>query len=206
MKYLAIILTALLTISCSEENSSSTEAELETILKELGKITEELEDVSKLSQDYNFDGVADVYFEQSEFSYFQFIDRNFDGEPDERYEYSSATDFIIDGRLDEDFDGEFETQLVINQGVVQYKFTDSNSDRLIDIVETYEHGVLKKVSIFIPKSYEQASSIKTLFYNFGVPYSEKVVETELTPKTFHESQVKKTPVQNMVPNATGILN
>ncbi|MGB3666163.1 MAG: hypothetical protein WA963_04330 [Bermanella sp.] len=204
MKFLVIILSALLTASCSDQNSSSTEVELEAILKELENITEELEnDASEFSQDYNFDGVPDVYFEKSEFSYFQFIDRNFDGAPDERYEYDSGTDFIIDGRLDENFDGEFETQLVINQGVVQYKFTDSNSDRLIDVVESYEHGVLKKVSIFMPKSYEHTSSIKTLFFNFGVPYSEEIAETALTLKTFHESQVKKIPVQNMVPNATG---
>lgn len=203
MKYLAIILVSLLIVSCYEESSPSTEAELEEIFKDLEKISEELEGyASELSQDYNFDGVADVYYEQLESSYFQFIDRNFDGEPDERYEYDSGTDFIIDGRLDENFDGEFETQLVINQGVVQYKFTDSNSDRLIDIVESYEHGVLKKISIFMPKSYEQTSTIKTLFFNFGIPYNEEVAETALTPRAFHESQVKKIPVQNMVPNAT----
>ena len=68
MKFLVIILSALLTASCSDQNSSSTEVELEAILKELENITEELEnDASEFSQDYNFDGVPDVYFEKSEF-------------------------------------------------------------------------------------------------------------------------------------------
>jgi len=173
--------------------------EAEKLLKEAEELLDEV-DKQDFSQDYNFDGIPDVYFEYYRLSYAQFIDRNFDGKPDERYEYDSATDFILDGRLDNDFDGIFETQVVISQGIVQFEFIDSDNDNMIDIVRSFKDGVLKGLEKHIQNGQSKSNSLEVYVFEFGVPIFKEISTTKISRIEFHENQVSKIKTQNMQSN------
>jgi len=156
-----------------------------------------LESIENYTQDYNFDGVADVYYEYYTHSYVQFADRNFDGKADEKYEFDINTDFLLDGRLDNNFDGVFETQLVIFQGVIQYEFVDSNNNKLIDVVSSYEHGVLKKMHRYVQDREKKLKQIEVHQFEFGVPQGKVISVTKLNAREFHQEQTKKIRIQRM---------
>jgi len=196
MKYISLyILLLLVLVGCVSKTPEFDEAQ--SILKEAEKLISDIEALDDYSQDYNFDGVADVYYENYNNSYVQFTDRNFDGKADEKYEYDSGTDFILDGRLDNNFDGIFETQEVIFQGIIQFEFVDSNNDRLIDIVSSFEHGVLKSVQKYILENRSSLNQIESYEFNFGVPQNTKIRDTNLSAREFHEEQTRKIKTQKM---------
>lgn len=181
-----------------EDKQKSYEEEVQAIINEMRLELESLKaDKNDFSQDLNLDGKSDITYENSEFSYFQLVDRNFDGKPDERYEYDNGTDLVIDGRLDEDFDGLFETQLVMSQGIVLFEFVDINNDRIIDVAKSYNNGVLQFLDIYISAKAGNEAQIKTISFEFGVPFKTAVVSTMMSPNDFHLSQLKKIPRQKM---------
>ena len=180
--------------------NSQYERKMQDLLNKLESELEQLdidENDGDFDQDLNFDGKPDITYENSNFSYFQLVDRNFDGEPDERHEYDNGTDFHINSQLDENFDGIFETQLVMYQGIIQYEFVDSNNDSMIDIVKNYKDGVLQTINVFTFKSGSEKSKIKTISLKYGVPYETKLIDSNMNHSTFHLKQIKKIPTQKM---------
>ena len=181
---------SILLSGCGEKREQNIK-EAEVILKEAEELLSELQVNNDSSQDYNFDGVADVYYEDFKHSYVQFIDRNFDGKADEKYEFDTNTDFILNGRLDNNFDGIFETQLVMYQGIIQFEFVDSNGDDLIDIVSSYENGVLKELQKY------KSKQVEVYLFEHGVPYSSNTRATKFSDRDFHQEQIKKIKAQKM---------
>ena len=196
MKFLItfILLFSLPLIGCKKEDND--DSNVKVALKKVEELLDEI-DEEDLSQDYNFDGIPDVYFEYYEHSYIQLIDRNFDGKPDERYEYDLVTDFILDGRLDNNFDGIFETQIVMSQGVVQFEFVDSDNDSMIDIVSSFKDGVLKELQKYAQNSKTKSNSLEIYFFEFGAPVLKEINVTKTSKIEFHEKQVSKIRTQDM---------
>jgi len=175
-------------LGCEQKDTHFEEAE--AILKEAENLLSESQTNENFSLDYNFDGVPDETIEYFDHSYLQLIDRNFDGTADEKYEYDINTDFVLDGRLDDDFDGIFETQIVMSQGVVKFSFTDSNNNKLIDIVNIYENGVLKKLYKYIENEESNLKQITEYLFKYGVPYSEETNVTNLSDREFQFGRAK----------------
>ncbi len=184
-----LVLSTLLS-GCGEKRDQNVK-EAEVILKEAEELLSELQSNKDFSQDYNFDGVADVYYEDFKHNYVQFVDRNFDGKADEKYEFDTNTDFLLNGRLDNDFDGIFETQLSMYHGVIQFELVDSNGDGLIDIVSSYENGVLKELQKY------KSKQIEVYLFEHGVPYSSNTRTTKLSDRGFHQKQTEKIKAQKM---------
>ena len=140
--------------------------------------------------DANFDGKPDLYYSNSEHSYTMYVDRDFDGEHDERYQFDNATDFLIGGRLDDDFDGYFETQVVMANNLEIYRFVDSDNDSMIDIVYELKDGVLVKAKKFNPS---ENQTITEVSYEFGFPSEKTESKTDLTVKEFHKFATDSIP-------------
>lgn len=96
------------------------------------------EDVRK--NDLNQDGVRDVFYEDKSEFYFQLIDRNFDGEIDERWKYD-LEDKLLAGWTDDNFDGVFETRFVIQDGLIHKQLVDSDQNGFFDICHNLKFGV-----------------------------------------------------------------
>jgi hypothetical protein len=143
-----------------------------------------------LSLDHNADGKPDLYYKNSKYSYTVFIDRNYDGEPDETYQYDNGTDFMIGGRLDDDLDHYFETQIVMLDNLEIYQLIDSNNDKMIDIVIELIDGV-----IVAAKKYKFSSKpmVINVEYEFGFPVERMEKESELTATEFHLEATKLIP-------------
>ena len=196
IKYTVILILAFLLVSCA-----SSTAQRDNIASTLEEINKTKPDVVQLEGDYfvdqNFDGKSDFYTKYFEFSYVMFFDRDFDGNPDEKYEYDISNDFLLDGRLDQNFDGYFETQAVMHQGILKYELVDSNFDHQIDIVKYYESGVLKRMEVYTETLNLNAAEIKTFYFNFGIPFDSKIESIKMNPKEFHLKQIKKNIPQAM---------
>ena len=148
---------------------------------------DELEDYT---QDLNQDGQPDLYYEHSEFSYTQLLDRNFDGRIDESYQFENRFDLLIGGRLDNDFDGEFETQIVIENGIPIHELVDSNKDRLVDIVHDYLHGEIDRSRKYVTSPEDNPAYIEHVTYNYGFPSKLTKTQTDQTAEQFHKEAIK----------------
>lgn len=204
MKHTLLFATLLIFAGCTSNQVQHQNTD-ELLEKVLNSCYPDEQEEQLFTVDQNFDGKPDFYTEYYDFSYVMFHDRNFDGNPDETYEFDSSNDFLLDGRLDEDFDGYFETQLVMHQGVVKYEFVDSNNDNQFDVVKYYKDGVMEKMEILYVSNDPASSTIQTVFVNFGVPYKTKSRSTNMSLHDFHLEQIKKIQSQNMYKEAANTL-
>lgn len=190
MKYSAVLSLAFLLAGCASSPDKNTNNQ--EILDDICKIRADIKQLSEPQfVDQNFDGNPDFFTEYFEHSYVMFFDRDFDGNPDEKYEYDTSNDFLLDGRLDENFDGYFETQVVMRKGIIKYKFIDSNLDNKIDIVKYYNHGVLNRMEIYTETLSLGSAEIKTFTFDFGIPSDSNVKLVKMSPSDFHLEQIKK---------------
>jgi len=73
-------------------------------------------------------------------------DRNGDGKPDKRLEYSTDGK-LVRGYLDENFDGVWDMRAEYDDGVITKSEHDLDFDGTFDTVETYSGGVLQSQTI-----------------------------------------------------------
>ena len=174
-------------------------SEQEKLIKKLRKkikenstdnIETEVKDELK-NLDMNSDGIQDIFYEDYLNYYYVLSDRNFDGEADEKWEYS-LNDELLSGSGDNDFDGVYETSYKVKNGIINQEYIDSNKNGIYDIYSHYEHGVWKysekyhasdnlKISAKIERYNHKLSSIS----------SDKIVtETNLSEMEFQQRVIK----------------
>lgn len=147
--------------------------------------------------DFNGDGKEDIWYEDSEFSYLQHLDRNYDGVADLHTQYDSHTDWPLYGASDDDFDGIFETRHAYKNGTIYAYLVDSDRNNCYDIIHYYHHEV-----IFESKKYEileNKNIITTVGYRFDFPASSKVEKTDLGPCEFHKISISDMPTDQTMP-------
>ena len=133
--------------------------------------------------DLNKDGTKDIYYEYSlDNGYYQLTDRNFDGRIDQSHHYNNK-DKILKSRIDDDFDGYLETEVLYDKGSINQVYVDSNNNGFRDIFFFYESGTLIK-SIKYYASYEGEKALGTISYKLGHPSKEKIEKTNISEEQF----------------------
>lgn len=79
------------------------------------------------------------------------VDRNFDRRPDAVNHYDARGE-LVDGQVDDDFDGRFETTLRYRLGMVESSEVDGDGDGYAELRFTYEHGVSRTMSVMNPST------------------------------------------------------
>ena len=139
--------------------------------------------------DLNKDGIEDVKYEYDKTGYYELIDRNFDGKVDESLRYS-LDDYLLSGSSDDDFDGVFETKLVVEHSQISSVLVDTNNNQTVDLVFRYKHSLVQSAKKY---SIEHGMSVVTrTSYEFGYPVSQKIVESSsMTELEFQHSVTNK---------------
>ena len=102
--------------------------------------------------DYNGDGILDEVWTYANYRNRRMeSDRNLDGEVDAIYR-SNQKGIISSGELDNDFDGEFETELEFRNGNVSAEYRDTNQDGEFDLIYRFRFGELLQGSLIDPET------------------------------------------------------
>ena len=121
--------------------------------------------------DYNQDGVRDeTWFYSGERFIRAEIDRNFDGEVD-MISHNNRLGLANFARLDNDFNGTFETIINYKQGSAILSRSDTNGDGFKNYEVKYQYGVVDRV-YFLDKHTSQP--IKVQYFNLGGLYKDEV--------------------------------
>jgi len=91
--------------------------------------------------DLNEDGIDDITYSYQGDRYYQFIDRDFDGQVDESH-YYSKNNKILRTAIDNDRDGYLETEVLYSKGSVHLESADLDGDGLRDTFYFYKLGTL----------------------------------------------------------------
>jgi len=149
--------------------------------------SQELEDETLI--DLNKDGIEDVKYEYDKTGYYERTDRNFDGKVDESLRYS-LDHYLLSGSSDDDFDGVFETKLVVEHSLISSVLVDTNNNQIVDLIFRYKHSLVQSAEKFNMKNGKP--TITRISYEFGYPMSlEKVEPTSMTELEFQHSIVYK---------------
>jgi len=174
-KILIIQLFALILLGCKSANNDDSD------------------DMSLL--DINNDGVIDVFYEyQSDNSYYELIDGNFDGQVDQSHYYDNQ-DQILSSKLDDDFDGVLETTVAYRYSFVSGVLVDRNQDAKVDIIFYYEDSVLVKADKYYEFSrISETPEVGVVRYQFGYPIGdEKRSKTVMSAEEFHQKAMRLYP-------------
>lgn len=121
--------------------------------------------------DYNQDGVRDeTWFYSGDRFIRTEIDRNFDGEVD-MISHNNRLGLANYARLDDDFNGTFETIINYKQGSAILSRSDTNGDGFKNYEVKYQYGVVYRVR-FLDKHTSQP--IKIQYFNLGGLYKDEV--------------------------------
>lgn len=101
------------------------------------------------------------------------VDRNFDRRPDAVNHYDARGE-LVDGQVDDDFDGRFETTLRYRLGMVESSEVDADGDGYAELRFTYEHGVSRTMSVMNPST---GWPLRVEHYRFGL-LTEADVDTD----------------------------
>lgn len=123
--------------------------------------------------DNNNDGIFDVTTEYSYDGFYEFRDRNFDEKVD-RVTFYLNSGLAAFSRFDNDFNGFVETTVLMNLGLADEVFIDSNNDDKIDLYFKYENGVLKYSEHYIKKS--KMLLLTKSRYHLNVVISEETIQ------------------------------
>ncbi len=139
--------------------------------------------------DLNGDGIADIKYEYDKTGYYELIDRNFDGKVDESLRYS-LDHYLLSGTSDDDFDGVFETRLVVENSLISSVLVDTNNNQIVDLVFRYKNSLVQTAEKY---SIEYGTPVVArISYEFGYPVShEKVEPSSMTELEFQHSVVNK---------------
>jgi len=139
--------------------------------------------------DLNGDGIEDVKYEYDETGYYELTDRNFDGKVDESLRYS-LDHYLLSGSSDDDFDGVFESKLVVEHSLISSVLVDTNNNQIVDLVFRYKHSLVQSAEKY---SIENGIPVVArISYEFGYPVSqEKVESSPMTEREFQKSVVNK---------------
>ena len=137
----------------------------------------------------NKDGIEDVKYEYDKTGYYELIDRNFDGKVDESLRYS-LDHYLLSGTSDDDFDGVFETRLVVENSLISSVLVDTNNNQIVDLVFRYKNSLVQTAEKY---SIEYGTPVVArISYEFGYPVShEKVEPSSMTELEFQHSVVNK---------------
>jgi len=161
--------------------------------EELVKVEKEIKDLERRDlekNDLNHDGVRDLFYEESADSYFQLVDRNFDGRVDERWQYD-LEDNLMAGSSDDDFDGTFETKYVSQYGYVIKQFVDTDGNGISDVYYEYKFGVWLYSEKYYPSSSAQGARIGKV--EFGIDQitdDEIFLNTDISEIEFQNARMK----------------
>ena len=147
--------------------------------------------------DFNNDGKEDLWYEDSEFSYLEHLDRNYDGTADQRTQYDSRTDWPLYGVDDNDFDGTFETRHVFKNGTIQATLVDSNQDECFDIIHYYLHDLVFESKRF--EATERGNLVTTIKYKYQFPIATKSQDTTQSACDFHKQTISDLPSSHEMP-------
>ena len=139
--------------------------------------------------DLNGDGIEDVKYEYDNTGYYELTDRNFDGKSDESLRYS-LDHYLLSGSSDDDFDGVFETKLVVEHSLISSVLVDTNNNQIVDLVFRYRHSLVQSAEKY---SIEHGvAAVVRVSYQFGYPVSQENVESSsMTELEFQHSVVNK---------------
>jgi hypothetical protein len=149
--------------------------------------------------DFNGDGIEDVWYESddSDLSYIEFTDRNYDTKADQYIQFDGNTDWPVGGFSDDDFDGHYESRFIYKDASLFAILSDSNADEMYDIVHYFESGVVTKSVRYVQGP--NHPQIKTVAYDFGYPAGEELMRTDQTPLQFHERLKSEMPQSQLLP-------
>ena len=149
--------------------------------------------------DFNGDGKEDIRYEEveSDLSYLEYSDRNFDGKDDQYTQYDSNSDWPVGGFSDDNFDGTFETRHVYKDASIYAILTDSDGDNHYDIAHYYETGLVTKSLKYTANGGKQV--LTTFIYEFDFPTNEIQVETSKSPSEFHQYLISTMPQEQNMP-------
>ena len=132
--------------------------------------------------DKNEDGTPDVFYEYVDDGYYELVDSNFDGNVDESNKYNS-NHILVSQKLDQNFDGHLETEVIYEKGMASKERVDVNKDGVYEIVFLYESGQLSKS--FKYYSQENARNmIGSVTFDYGYPSEEQLSETDKSVSEF----------------------
>lgn len=132
--------------------------------------------------DLNEDGIDDITYSYQGDRYYQFIDRDFDGQVDESH-YYSKNNKILRTAIDNDRDGYLETEVLYSKGSVHLESADLDGDGLRDTFYFYKLGTLVE-SLRYFASYKGKPAIARIAYEFGYPAERSIEETEFSQQQF----------------------
>jgi hypothetical protein len=120
--------------------------------------------ISEDGIDYDDDGTLDEHF----FYAGQKLavledDRNLDGRADLRYEYDSHG-LAEYAKVDNDFDGRFETVMYMKNGHTHVTSTDRDGDGYAELAQEYRNGVIVAADVSSPKSH---AVLKRSYFTHG---------------------------------------
>ena len=147
--------------------------------------------------DFNNDGQEDIWYEDSELSYLQHIDRNFDGKADQIIQYDSSTDWPLFGTDDDDFNGIFEVRHAYKSGTIFATLVDSNNDRCFDIIHYYRYQVVYESKKY--ESLDNAARIITFIYKDEFPQEAHSRTSKESSCDFHNSIIANMPDSHDMP-------
>ena len=134
--------------------------------------------------DRNGDGRPDLFFQDEGEYFYELVDNNFDGSVDESWKYN-PDDVLVLGKVDENFDGILETELVYKDFLLYRVFSDTDGNGVVDLATEFDDGALSFSEKFY--SYSDENQIGRVEFRYGYPSGpEELRETELSEEEFQE--------------------
>jgi len=149
--------------------------------------------------DFNNDGVEDVWYEDKEQKYIEYLDRNFDGKLDSVTTFDAHSNWILGSQTDDDFDGKPETRHFYVNSQIHSTFIDSNGNDCSDIIHYYSYQVISKSLKVEASSKGKGSKITEVVYKFGFPEFSHTYVSEMSVCEFYEKELTKAPKRKPMP-------
>ncbi|MDH5432899.1 MAG: hypothetical protein OEY19_03075 [Gammaproteobacteria bacterium] len=206
IRYFILMSTAFLLIACGNEEDEckyiETEEDLEncniytdSILEQFRVPDSEIgyyandEDPSFIPLRTNINGML-----------YDIIDKNKDLKVDE-YIVSDYAGNILIVKVDDDFNGFFETSITYVGDIVSGIYVDSNENGINDIVDEIKFGV-----VFSSEQYYESGHIGKFEYKFGYPVgNELLTRTDMTEEAFEVSRNAKLETDYELPEKYKVL-
>ena len=162
--------------------SQAADSEADRLTAENGKL--QLDSLPGDNIDRNGDGRPDLFFQHEGEYLYELVDNNFDGSVDESWKYN-RDDVLVSGRVDENFDGILETELVYRDFLLFRVFSDTDRNGVVDLATEFDDGARSFSEKFYYSS--EQNQIGRVEFRYGYPSGpEEQRKTELSEKEFQE--------------------
>lgn len=182
MRKVALFCGLLLHLSGCSSESADLDEELDQLRAEVEQLQFDSLPVDEL--DRNGDGQSDLFCREEGQYFYELVDNNFDGSIDESWKYDQD-DVLVSGRVDENFDGILETELVYKEFLLHRVFSDTDANGVIDLASEFKTGEVSFSERFY--GFPHGNRIGRVEFSYGYPSGpEELRETKLSEEEFQD--------------------